>query len=127
MFATALVFIGGGIGSALRHGVNLLAVRLFGLGFPWGTFIVNVAGSFLIGLLAAFFAFRAGAAWSQHTRLFLITGFLGGFTTFSSFSLDFAMLFERGATTQAALYVAASVGISLAAIFLGLFLGRLIG
>jgi CrcB protein len=127
MFATAVIFLGGGIGSALRHGMNLLCVRLFGAQFPWGTFAVNLIGSFVIGLLAAFFAFRAGAAWTQHTRLFLITGVLGGFTTFSSFSLDFAMLFERGATAQALFYVLGSVGISLLAIFFGLYVGRAIG
>jgi CrcB protein len=100
---------------------------LFGPQFPWGTFAVNLIGSFVIGLLAAFFAFRAGAAWTQPTRLFLITGVLGGFTTFSSFSLDFAMLFERGATAQALFYVLGSVGISLFAIFFGLYVGRAIG
>jgi CrcB protein len=81
----------------------------------------------VIGWLAAYFAFRAGADWTQSARLFLITGILGGFTTFSSFSLDFAMLFERGATISAMLYVAGSVGVSLLAIFLGLYVGRAIG
>jgi CrcB protein len=127
MTATVLVFLGGGIGSALRHGVNLLCVRLFGLNFPWGTFAVNLIGSFVIGWLAAYFAFRAGAGFTQPARLFLITGILGGFTTFSSFSLDFAMLFERGATAPAIFYVLGSVGISLIAIFLGLYVGRAIG
>lgn len=127
MFAAALVFLGGGIGSVLRHGMNVLCARLFGLSFPWGTFAVNLIGSFLIGWLAAYFAFRAGAGWTQHSRIFLITGTLGGFTTFSSFSLDFAMLFERGATTSAVMYVLGSVGISLVAIFAGLYVGRVIG
>jgi CrcB protein len=127
MLAVALVFIGGGIGSAARHGVNILCARLFGLNFPWGTFAVNLIGSFVIGWLAAYFAFRAGADWTQSARLFLITGILGGFTTFSSFSLDFAMLFERGATLPAVLYVVGSVGISLVAIFLGLYAGRALG
>jgi CrcB protein len=127
MTATVLVFLGGGIGSALRHGVNLLCVRLFGLNFPWGTFVVNLIGSFVIGWLAAYFAFRAGAGFTQPARLFLITGVLGGFTTFSSFSLDFAMLFERGASVPAIFYVLGSVGISLVAIFLGLYVGRAIG
>jgi CrcB protein len=127
MTATVLVFLGGGIGSALRHGVNLLCVRLFGLNFPWGTFAVNLIGSFVIGWLAAYFAFRAGAGFTQPARLFLITGVLGGFTTFSSFSLDFAMLFERGASVPAIFYVLGSVGISLIAIFLGLYVGRAIG
>jgi len=127
MLATALVFLGGGIGSALRHFMNVLCARLFGLSFPWGTFAVNLIGSFLIGWLAAYFAFRAGSNWTQPMRLFLITGILGGFTTFSSFSLDFAMLYERGAATPAVLYVLGSVGISLVAIFAGLYVGRAIG
>jgi CrcB protein len=127
MAATVLVFLGGGIGSALRNAVNLLCARLFGLNFPWGTFAVNLIGSFVIGWLAAYFAFRAGAGFTQPARLFLITGVLGGFTTFSSFSLDFAMLFERGATAPAIFYVLGSVGISLVAIFLGLYVGRAIG
>ena len=70
-----IVFIGAGIGGALRHGVNRAAVRLFGYGFPLGTLIVNVLGSFLIGLLAGYFAFRTGV--HQHLRLFLTTGVLG--------------------------------------------------
>ncbi|HWK86497.1 MAG TPA: fluoride efflux transporter CrcB [Xanthobacteraceae bacterium] len=127
MLAVTLVFIGGGLGAVARHGVNILCARLFGLDFPWGTFAVNLIGSFAIGWLAAYFAFRAGADWTQSARLFLITGILGGFTTFSSFSLDFAMLFERSAFVPAMLYVAGSVGISLAAIFLGLYVGRAIG
>jgi CrcB protein len=124
MFATFLVFLGGGIGAALRHGVNIGAARALGPNYPWGTLTVNVVGSFLIGALAAFFAFKAGAAWTQHTRLFLTTGILGGFTTFSAFSLDFAVLYERGDLVQAAGYVIASVGLSLIAIFLGLMLVR---
>ena len=126
MIATFLVFIGGGIGAALRHGVNVLSAQLFGITFPWGTLIVNVLGSFLIGALAAYFAFR-DTAMAQHTRLFLATGILGGFTTFSAFSLDFAVLFERGEVGQGAAYVIASVGLSLLAIFLGLFAVRSLG
>jgi fluoride exporter len=126
MLATFLIFLGGGIGSALRHGVNLTSAALFGVSFPWGTFIVNVLGSFLIGVLAAYFAFKSDAA-SQSLRLFLTTGILGGFTTFSAFSLDFAVLAERGELAQAAAYVAGSVVVSLIAIFLGLFLVRSLG
>ena len=95
-----IVFIGAGIGGALRHGVNVAAVRLFGYGFPFGTLIVNFAGSFLMGLLAGYFAFRPGIG--QHMRLFLTTGVLGGFTTFSAFSLDAALLVERHAYGTAA-------------------------
>jgi CrcB protein len=88
-----IVFLGAGIGGAMRHGVNIGAAKLFSPGFPFGTFIVNVAGSFAMGLLAGYFAYRAGVP--QHLRLFLTTGILGGFTTFSTFSLDAAVLVER--------------------------------
>jgi CrcB protein len=122
MYALFLIVLGGGIGAGLRHGVNLGAARWFGTEFPWGTLTVNVVGSFLIGALAAWFAFRGDAA--QSLRLFLTTGILGGFTTFSAFSLDFAMLFERGDGMLAMTYVAASVILSLLAIFAGLWLVR---
>ena len=98
MIQTLLVFLGGGIGAAGRHGVNIAAAQLFGTGFPAGTMLINVAGSFVMGLAAAWFAFRAGGELSQHARLFLTTGILGGFTTFSAFSLDAALLWERGET-----------------------------
>ena len=113
-----VVFFGAGIGGALRHGVNLASARVFGLGFPFGTLIVNVVGSLAMGLLAGYFAYRTGAP--QHMRLFLTTGILGGFTTFSAFSLDAALLMERHAYGLAAAYVAVSVAISLAALFAGL-------
>jgi len=124
MLAIFLVFVGGGIGAALRHGVNVASAVWFGTGFPWGTMIVNVVGSFVIGALAAWFAFRGDAMWTQPLRLFLATGILGGFTTFSAFSLDFALLFERGEIGQGVAYVLASVALSLAAVFAGLFIVR---
>ena len=127
MFSIFLIFVGGGIGAALRHVVNLTSAQWLGATFPWGTLIVNVTGSFVIGLLAAYFAFRGDAVWSQPLRLFLTTGILGGYTTFSAFSLDFALLFERGEIAQAVAYVLFSVGLSLAAVFLGLFVVRSIG
>src|SRR4051812_6738477 len=117
-----IVFAGAGIGGALRHGVNVGSARLFGLGFPFGTLIVNVAGSFLMGLLAGYFAFRPGVA--QHMRLFLTTGILGGFTTFSAFSLDTALLIERHAWGLAAGYAVGSVAASVSALFFGLALLR---
>ena len=117
-----IVFIGAGLGGALRHGVNVGAGRLFGLGFPYGTFIVNVAGSFAMGLFAGFFAYRAGIP--QHVRLFLTTGILGGFTTFSTFSLDAAVLIERHSFGLAAGYVVGSVAAGLAALFFGLAVFR---
>lgn len=116
------VFFGAGVGGAMRHGVNLAAARLFGSGLPAGTFLVNVAGSFLMGLLAGYFAFRPGL--SQHLRLFLTTGILGGFTTFSTFSLDTALLVERHAYALAAGYVIGSVGLGLAGLFFGLAMFR---
>ena len=117
-----IVFLGAGIGGALRHGVNVAAVRVFGYGFPFGTLIVNVAGSFLMGALAGYFAFRPGMA--QHVRLFLTTGILGGFTTFSAFSLDAALLVERHNFGLAAGYMVGSVAASVSALFFGLALFR---
>ena len=115
-----IVFVGAGFGGALRHGVNVLAARQFGYDFPYGTLIVNIAGSFLMGALAGYFAFRPGMP--QHMRLFLTTGILGGFTTFSAFSLDAALLVERHNYALAAGYIVGSVGVSVAALFLGLSL-----
>ena len=120
-----IVFLGAGIGGALRHGVNIAATKLFGFGFPYGTLIVNVVGSFAMGLLAGFFAYRAGIP--QHVRLFLTTGILGGFTTFSTFSLDAAVLIERHAFGLAAGYVVGSVAAGLAALFFGLAVFRSAG
>ena len=124
MIQIVLVFLGGGVGSVARHGVNIAAARLFGTDFPWGTFIVNVVGSFTMGLIVAWLAFRAGAGWSQHTRLLLTTGFLGGFTTFSTFSLDTALLWERDAYAAAIGYVAISVLLGVLGLFAGLALIR---
>jgi len=124
MYALFLVVLGGSIGAGLRHGVNLAAENYLGANFPWGTLTVNVAGSFLIGILAAWFAFRGERASTQSLRLFLTTGILGGFTTFSAFSLDFEQLFQRGDTMLAVGYVVASVTVSLLAIFAGLRLVR---
>src|SRR3954464_12337062 len=107
-----IVFVGGGIGAALRHGVNLASARLLGLSFPFATLFENVSGSLLMGLLIGYFAFRAGLP--QHWRLFLTTGILGGYTTFSAFSLDAVLLYERGEIALAALYVLLSVALSLA-------------
>jgi fluoride exporter len=89
-----IVFLGGGIGAALRHGVNLTLARLLGTAFPYATLFENVTGSFVMGLLAAYFAFKGDA--TQHWRLFFTTGILGGYTTFSAFSLDVALHYERG-------------------------------
>jgi len=120
--AYLIVFLGGGIGAMMRHGVNVAAARLLGTNFPFGTLAVNVTGSLIMGLLAAYFGFRSGA--SQHWRLFLTTGILGGYTTFSTFSLDVAVLYERGEFGLAFLYVLVSVLVSIAALFGGLILIR---
>jgi CrcB protein len=120
-----IVFLGAGFGGALRHGVNVSAARWFDYGFPFGTLIVNVAGSFLMGLLAGYFVFRPGIG--QHMRLFLTTGVLGGFTTFSAFSLDAALLVERHSYALAAGYMAGSVAASVSALFFGLAVFRSAG
>jgi CrcB protein len=118
-----LVFIGGGLGAIARHVINRAALALLGPGFPWWTLAVNVAGSFAIGLLAGLFG-----AWEtgHNLRLFLITGVLGGFTTFSAFSLDALTLWERGAFQEAGLYVVGSVILSLMAAAVGLMVSRAI-
>jgi len=112
-----IVFAGGGLGAALRHGVNLLSARLLGTAFPYATLFENVTGSLVMGLIAGYFAFKGDA--SQHWRLFLTTGILGGYTTFSAFSLDSALLYERGELGFAALYVLGSVALSIGGLFLG--------
>jgi CrcB protein len=122
--AYLLVFIGAGIGGGLRHVVNTLVTRLMGTGFPWGIMVINVTGSVIMGLAAGWLAFKSSAGWSQHARLFAMTGILGGYTTFSAFSLDFAVLWERGQVLAAALYVAGSVGLSILGLFAGLAIMR---
>jgi len=122
MFNILLVAAGGAVGASLRHLVNLGSLRLVGPAFPWGTFAVNVGGSLVMGLVAGWLARRGGA--SSELRLFIATGILGGFTTFSAFSLDFAVLWERGAALQAFGYALASVAGSILALFLGLWLAR---
>jgi fluoride exporter len=114
-----LVFLGAGLGGALRHGVNVAAARLLGIEFPFGTLTVNVVGSLAMGLIVEYLALKGEA--SQHWRLFLATGVLGGFTTFSAFSLDAALLYERGQAAMAAFYIAASVLLSLAGLALGMW------
>jgi CrcB protein len=124
MNATLLVFLGAGIGGAMRHAVNSACLRWCGPEFPVGTMLVNVVGSLVMGLLAGYFAFKAGEGWSQPARLFATTGVLGGFTTFSAFSLDAVLLWERGQAGMAAFYVFGSVILSLAGLVAGLALVR---
>lgn len=117
-----LAAVGGAIGSVLRYLVGVFTVRWFGPSFPWGTLAVNVVGSFIIGLTVEMIARRFNA--SMELRVFIVTGIIGGFTTWSSFSLDTMVLFERGAIAAAAAYVIGSLVVSFAAVFAGLALGR---
>ena len=117
-----IVALGSALGGALRHGVNLGTARLLGTGWPYGTFTVNVVGSFVIGLVAGYFTLKGNT--SQAWRLFLTTGILGGFTTFSAFSLDVTLLYERGRLGLLALYLLGSVAFSIGALFLGLAMVR---
>jgi CrcB protein len=117
-----LVFIGGGLGSTLRHIVNVVCPRFLGTSFPYHTFIINITGSIVMGLIAGYLALKADA--SQQWRLFLMTGILGGYTTFSAFSLDTALLYERGAIGLALFYVLGSVVFSILGLFAGLALVR---
>jgi CrcB protein len=117
-----IVFLGGGLGAAMRHGVNVLMARWLGTAFPYATITENVTGSLVMGLLTGYFAFSGEIP--QHWRLFLTTGILGGYTTFSAFSLDTALLYERGEVGVAALYVLLSVGLSIGGLFAGLAVVR---
>lgn len=117
-----LAAFGGAIGSVLRYLVGVFTVRWFGPGFPWGTLAVNIVGSFIIGLVVEMIARRFNA--SMELRVFIVTGIIGGFTTWSSFSLDTMVLLERGAMASAAAYVIGSLVVSFAAVFAGLALGR---
>jgi CrcB protein len=121
--ATAWVFLGGGLGSALRYGIGRAVLAWFGPNFPAGTLIVNAVGCFVMGALAEWLALH-DAGVSQGTKLFLATGILGGFTTFSAFALDTAVLWQRGATGTAALYVLASFVVSVGGLFAGMALLR---
>lgn len=121
MLATlAQVALGGAIGASARHLTGVATRHFFGAGFPWGTFTVNVLGSALMGMLVVVLAKRGGT----HLAPFLTIGVLGGFTTFSSFSLDAVALWERGETVIAAAYVLGSVVLSIAALFAGMVLMR---
>ena len=118
-----IVFVGGGFGAALRHGVNRVSLAYLGPAFPWGTLFVNIVGGFIMGALAALFLIKGG---SQEWRLFLTTGVLGGFTTFSAFSLEAALMWQRSEYGALGLYVAASVLLSILALFVGMSVVRAI-
>lgn len=116
-----MVALGGAVGSVLRLGVVRLAQTLVGSGFPAGTMAVNLIGSTIMGFVGALLAERGG---SDPLRLFLMTGVLGGFTTFSAYSLDALALWDRGEGAAAALYVVASVVLGLAGVAIGFYIGR---
>ena len=120
-----VVFLGAGLGGMARHGVGVAALKSLGSAFPFATLIVNIVGSVVMGLLVGAFVARGdpGQSW----RLFLTTGFLGGFTTFSTFSLDTALMIERGQWALAAAYVLMSVIIALLGLFAGLYAMRQFG
>ena len=118
------VALGGAVGSVARFGVNLTAPRLLGADFPWATLIVNILGSLMMGFLAAFLAEKY--ADQADLRLFLLTGVLGGFTTFSAFSLDVFNLVQRGESSTAMIYASASVVLSIVAVFAGFVVSRAI-
>ncbi|MGV3480587.1 MAG: fluoride efflux transporter CrcB [Sphingobium sp.] len=116
-----LVMVGGALGSGARYGVGRASLAVLGPGYPWGTLTVNLAGGFAMGLLAGLVSrFVSGEEW----RLLLGVGVLGGFTTFSAFSLEVANMIERGSIGTAALYAVVSVVGSVAALFIGLALAR---
>jgi fluoride exporter len=122
MLASFIVFIGSGIGGVARHLFNGWLMKAVGTEFPLGILAINVIGSSAMGLVAGWFAFKGHA--SQEVRLMLTTGILGGFTTFSAFSLDVALLYERGQPWLAATYVLTSVILSIAGLFAGMWTMR---
>ncbi|MBA5777941.1 fluoride efflux transporter CrcB [Stappia sp. F7233] len=120
-----LVMLGGGIGAGLRHLVGMVSLKLLGPGYPYATLTVNLVGSFAMGVFIGWLAARSSG--DQAVRYFFATGVLGGFTTFSAFSLDFATLWERGQQSLAISYAGLSVAGALLAIFAGLSVVRLFG
>jgi len=116
------VALGGAIGASCRHLLSLGATRLWGMGYPYGTFAANVLGSFLMGCLAGWLA--AKLSGSEPLRLFLGVGLLGGFTTFSAFSLEAVMMYQRKAYVTLIAYASGSVIVSIIALILGLIFMR---
>jgi len=123
MFPYLLVAIGGAIGSVLRYGVGVFVGGLFRNPFPLGTLLINITGSLLMGVFVGLMA-RLLPSWQNDARLFIAVGILGGYTTFSSFSLDVITMIERGDIWPATLYVLLSVGISIPALYIGLVVMR---
>lgn len=123
MFNLLLVAAGGALGAGARHLVSGLFLRQFGSAWPWGTLVINASGSLLLGLLVGVLAFRGGEGQAQ-LRLLLGTGVLGGFTTFSAYSLETVQLIERGRLAPALVYALGSVALGVAGVFAGLWLAR---
>ena len=122
MMASLVVFVGAGVGGMVRHAMNIWVARLAGTHFPMHTLVINVTGSLIMGMITAWFALKGGGA--GHLRLFLATGVLGGYTTFSAFSLDAVLLWERHEHLLAAYYVGGSVVLSLVGLVAGLWIMR---
>ena len=122
MLAYVVIFIGAGVGGTLRHFMNVSIARIAGTHFPYHTLAINITGSMVMGMIAAWFAMKGGS--TGHLRLFLATGVLGGYTTFSAFSLDAVLLWERHEHLLATLYVGGSVAGSLLGLALGLWIVR---
>jgi len=127
MITWLVVALGSALGGMARYGVGLLAVRLVGASFPWGTLLINVVGSFVIGLFGALTLADGPMPASAELRVFVMVGICGGFTTFSSFSLQTVDLLQAGETAAAAFYIVASVALCLAGTFLGYWLATRVG
>jgi fluoride exporter len=123
MYPYLLVAIGGALGSMARYGSGVLVGRMWSASFPLGTLLINIAGSLAMGLFIGFLA-RTTPSWQADARLFVAVGVLGGFTTFSSFSLDAIAMIERGEWAQASLYIVGSVLIGLIGLYVGLLIFR---
>ena len=123
MMAFAVVFVGAGIGGALRHGMNVGVARLLGTHFPFHTFLINIAGSLVMGLIAGWFLGHPDP--DGHLPLFLMTGILGGFTTFSAFSLDALLLWERPGRWLAGVYIVGSVLGGIAGLLIGVWVMKM--
>ena len=122
MLGYVVVFVGAGVGGTMRHAMNIWIARFAGTHFPYHTLAINITGSMVMGMVTAWFAMKGGA--TGHLRLFLATGVLGGYTTFSAFSLDAILLWERHEHQLAALYVGGSVVGSLLGLVAGLWIVR---
>lgn len=123
MEKVVLVFLGGGAGAVARYGLGVASFRTLGFGWPWGTFLANIIGGFAMGALVTWLALRGGAD-QERWRVLIGVGLLGGFTTFSAFSLETAKLIETKAWGQAAAYVSLSVALSIGAVFAGMIVLR---